>query len=123
MSSRRQLYLDLAERHGAKRPVNRNECRDGERPCPWWSCRYHLGSDISDKGEIVTYPAVESDGMPTVEIEPSCSLDLADQGVTTLDGISRIMGGLSLEAVRQVELRAIAKLQAYANWHALKKDD
>ena len=87
------------------RPVLRSQCVNGPRPCPWWSCRFHLGIDTNGAGGITRTPL----GGDT------CALDVADRGkslpvadVATLTGLSRIR-------VRQIEATALAKLAAALN--------
>jgi hypothetical protein len=36
-----------------RRPRNRSECKDGPRPCPWVSCRYHLALDVHPETETL----------------------------------------------------------------------
>lgn len=36
-----------------RRPRTRGECLGGYRPCPWVSCRHHLGVDVTEVGSLV----------------------------------------------------------------------
>jgi hypothetical protein len=89
-----------------RRPRTRGECQDGPRPCPWVGCRYHLLLDVTHAGSLrmCRDPDTESDA-------DSCSLDVADRGVTTLESIGEILG-VTREAVRLIETEATRKLGA-----------
>lgn len=76
------------------RPRTRGECAGGPRPCPWTSCRYHLGRERG--GNL---PA----GAPT------CTLDEADRGGATLEEIAGALGR-TRERIRQIEKAAIGHL-------------
>ena len=49
----------------------------------------------------------------------SCALDVADRGGTTLEDVGAIMN-LTRERIRQVEVKALAKLQALRDMEALR---
>src|ERR1019366_6824460 len=44
------------ELHQLDRPKLRSDCLSGGpnmfRPCPWMTCKYHLGVDVSDVGSL-----------------------------------------------------------------------
>ncbi len=86
------------------RPRTRGDCYAGPRPCPWVSCRHHLYLDVRGSRVTESFP-----GREPWELEESCSLDLADRGERTLDGVAQVFG-LSRERVRQVEERALRVL-------------
>jgi len=65
-----------------KGPRTRGECVAGPRPCPWYSCRHHLGND-AHLGPVRVREITE---------EPSCSLDVASDGELPLDRISALLG-------------------------------
>lgn len=69
------------------RPVTRGDCEAGERPCPWSSCRYHLGDAAAD----------------------SCALDVADRGERTHEQIASLLG-VTRQRVQQLEVQALAKV-------------
>jgi hypothetical protein len=79
------------------KPRTRADCAEGPRPCPFVSCKYHLFIDVSAKtGAIkLNFPA----------------LDVADRGGTTLEDVGAIMN-LTRERIRQLEVKALAKLNA-----------
>ena len=81
------------------RPKSRDNCVDSVRPCPWVSCRHHLGLEVYKSGAIRETGASES-----------CSLDVADRGEHTLEEVGAILG-LSRQAVQQLERRALARLK------------
>lgn len=89
-------------------PRFRAECAEGPRPCPFVSCKYHLYIDVSARtGAIkLNFPDLE-----VWDLGESCALDVADRGGTTLEDVGAIMN-LTRERIRQVEVKALAKLEA-----------
>lgn len=89
------------------RPFTRGDCIDLVRPCPFVSCKHHLFIDVSPKtGAIkLNFPDIE-----VYEMGESCALDVADRGGTTLEDVGTIMN-LTRERIRQVETKAMAKLE------------
>jgi len=108
----RLLYPE-AEFH---RPKAREECTGGPRPCPFVSCKHHLYIDVSARtGAIkLNFPDLE-----VWEMGESCALDIADRGGTTLEDVGAIMN-LTRERIRQVEVKALAKLEALQDMLALR---
>jgi hypothetical protein len=53
------------------------------------------------------------------ELGESCALDVADRGGTTLEDVGAIMN-LTRERIRQVEVKALAKLEALRDMSALR---
>lgn len=98
------------------KPKTRAECADGARPCPYVSCKYHLYIDVSPRtGAIkLNFPDLE-----VWELPESCALDVADRGGTTLEDVGAIMN-LTRERIRQVEVKALAKLEALKEMMALR---
>ncbi len=98
------------------KPRTRAECLEGARPCPYVSCQHHLYLDVSSKtGAIkLNFPDLE-----VWEMNESCALDVADRGGTTLEDVGAIMN-LTRERIRQVEVKALAKLQALRDMMALR---
>ncbi len=90
------------------KPATRAECLDGPRPCPYVSCQHHLFLDVSARtGAIkLNFPDLE-----VWDMNESCALDVADRGGTTLEDVGAIMN-LTRERIRQVEVKALAKLHA-----------
>jgi hypothetical protein len=101
---------------GYWRPRTRAECADGPRPCPFVSCKYHLYIDVSPRtGAIkLNFPDLE-----VWDMGESCALDVADRGGTTLEDVGAIMN-LTRERIRQVEVKALAKLEALRDMMALR---
>jgi hypothetical protein len=101
---------------GYWKPRTRAECADAPRPCPFVSCKYHLFIDVSNRtGAIkLNFPDLEVWDMPE-----SCALDVADRGGTTLEDVGAIMN-LTRERIRQVEVKALAKLEALRDMMALR---
>ncbi len=99
-----------------QRPKVREECTGGPRPCPFVSCKHHLYIDVSARtGAIkLNFPDLE-----VWEMGESCALDIADRGGTTLEDVGAIMN-LTRERIRQVEVKALAKLEALQDMLALR---
>ncbi|HEU5072660.1 MAG TPA: sigma factor-like helix-turn-helix DNA-binding protein [Polyangiaceae bacterium] len=98
------------------KPRTREECIDGPRPCPFVSCKHHLYIDVSPRtGAIkLNFPDLE-----VWDMGESCALDVADRGGTTLEDVGAIMN-LTRERIRQVEVKALAKLEALKDMMALR---
>lgn len=98
------------------KPRARSECLEGPRPCPFVSCKYHLYIDVSPRtGAIkLNFPDLE-----VWDLGESCALDVADRGGTTLEDVGAIMN-LTRERIRQVEVKALAKLEALRDMMALR---
>jgi hypothetical protein len=98
------------------KPHMRAECADGERPCPYVSCQHHLYLDVSARtGAIkLNFPDLE-----VWDMKETCALDVADRGGTTLEDVGAIMN-LTRERIRQVEVKALAKLEALRDMMALR---
>jgi hypothetical protein len=88
-------------------PATRAECENGPRPCPHVSCKFHLYLDVNpETGSIkLNFPHLEP-----WELTESCALDVAERGGITLEEVGTIVN-LTRERVRQVEVRATAKLR------------
>ena len=98
------------------KPMTRAECAQGERPCPFVSCKHHLYLDVAAKtGAIkLNFPDLE-----VWEMTETCALDVADRGGTTLEEVGAIMN-LTRERIRQVEVKGLAKLEALKDMSALR---
>jgi hypothetical protein len=98
------------------KPKTRAECADGPRPCPYVSCQHHLFLDVSARtGAIkLNFPDLE-----VWDMNETCALDVADRGGTTLEDVGAIMN-LTRERIRQVEVKALAKLEALKDTMALR---
>jgi hypothetical protein len=109
----RLLYPEVED---VVRPQTRADCANGERPCPFVSCKHHLYLDVSAKtGAIkLNFPDLE-----VWEMNETCALDVADRGGTTLEEVGAIMN-LTRERIRQVEVKGLAKLQALRDMMALR---
>ena len=99
------------------KPHTRVECVDGPRPCPYVSCQHHLYLDVSARtGAIkLNFPDLE-----VWEMNETCALDVADRGGTTLEDVGAIMN-LTRERIRQVEVKALAKLEALKDMASLRE--
>jgi hypothetical protein len=98
------------------KPRTRAECADGPRPCPYVSCQHHLFLDVSARtGAIkLNFPDLE-----VWDMNETCALDVADRGGTTLEDVGAIMN-LTRERIRQVEVKALAKLEALNDMTSLR---
>lgn len=99
------------------KPRTREACAQIERPCPYVSCKHHLFIDVSPRtGAIkLNFPDLE-----VWELKESCALDVADRGGTTLEDVGAIMN-LTRERIRQVEVKALAKLEALREMESLRE--
>ena len=90
------------------RPVSRDICATGMRPCPYVSCKHHLYLDVNpDTGSIkLNFPDIE-----VWEMAETCALDVADRGGITLEEVGEILN-LTRERIRQVEVKGLQKLRA-----------
>ena len=104
------------EETATERPRTREACVEGARPCPFVSCQHHLYLDVSPRtGAIkLNFPDLE-----VWEMNETCALDIADRGGTTLEEVGAIMN-LTRERIRQVEVKGLAKLQAFDEMTALR---
>lgn len=87
------------------RPKYRSECIAGPRPCPYVGCRYHLYIEVTNKGSIkYNQPQIN-----VWELDPSCSLDVAQTGPQSLSRVGRMLS-ITRERARQLEANAIEKM-------------
>ena len=95
----------------ATRPRTRADCAEGERPCPYVSCKYNLYVDVNPRtGSVkMNFPDKE-----LWEMENTCALDVADRAGITLEEVGVIMN-LTRERVRQLEMRGLTKLRVIAD--------
>jgi hypothetical protein len=98
------------------KPRTRADCANAPRPCPYVSCKHHLYIDVSARtGAIkLNFPDLE-----VWEMVESCALDVADRGGATLEDVGAIMN-LTRERIRQLEVKALAKLSALGDMHSLR---
>jgi len=90
----------------AGRPRTRADCVDGERPCPWVGCRYHLWADVTKSGSLKIAHDVDP-----LDLAESCALDVSSEGSHTLEQLADRLN-LTKERMRQIEEDALAKLMA-----------
>lgn len=112
------------------RPRVRGDCADGERPCPYVACQYHLLFDVHPRtGSIwVNLPGAKSipikapDDVAEKRLEEAlgrinempytCALDFADEGVGTLQEVAEAFGfdrRQGREGIRLIENKAIRR--------------
>lgn len=98
------------------KPKTRADCVDGVRPCPYVSCAHNLYLDVSSTGAIkLNFPDLE-----VWELGESCALDLAAREGCTLEEVGGAMN-LTRERVRQIEVKALAKLERSKKAKALRE--
>src|ERR1043166_2852868 len=95
------------------RPRTRADCLPGgineARPCPWVSCRHHLGIDFYNYGGghiVKEHPGWDELDETGSAKNETCSLDVADSGSHTLYELGALYG-VTRERVRQVEVIAL----------------
>src|SRR4051812_45349016 len=95
----------------ATRPKTRGDCAEGERPCPYVSCKYNLYVDVNPRtGSVkMNFPDKE-----LWELSETCALDVADRAGITLEEVGVIMN-LTRERVRPLEMRGLSKLRVIAD--------
>jgi Sigma-70, region 4 len=116
--TKRELEMGriLFPEHEHPQPRTRGECVNGPRPCPYVSCKHHLFLDVSARTGAIKL------NFPDLEVETmnhSCALDVADRGGTTLEEVGAIMN-LTRERIRQLEVKALAKLTALRDMESLR---
>lgn len=90
------------------RPLTRADCEDGERPCPWATCRYHLAGEYGDQRKTDPAKGVN------VSTRPSCALDVADNGPMSEPEIAKLLD-ISQPRVSQLLTTAIRRAKAAGN--------
>lgn len=107
-----------------RRPVTRLDCLPGGpnemRPCPWVSCRYHLGVEIGldTPGQPYMRTMLEWD----TDRGPSCALDVADQGGRMPTEIGNIIGLSKQGAVFTIR-KALLRLADAAQSAGMAQED
>lgn len=98
-------------------PLTRAECLDGQRPCPFVSCKWHLFLDVNPRNGAMklNYPDLEVE-----QLEKSCALDIADHGGETLEEVAALTN-VTRERIRQIEVRAFERLASLLEFHALNE--
>jgi hypothetical protein len=111
----RALVRALELEENVVRPITREQCVDGPRPCPFVACRHHLYLDVApDTGTIkLNFPELE-----VWELAHSCALDIAEAGGLELERTSLLLN-VTRERIRQIEAVALAKLSAISDVRAL----
>lgn len=90
------------------KPETRGQCEQAARPCPYVSCRHHIFIEMQKSGSI-RFPF--GDSLQTLpKLEYTCSLDAAAEGEMTLQRVATL-NNLTRERIRQIELKAIAKMR------------
>jgi hypothetical protein len=95
----------LAELGDYERPKTRGECSEGERPCPFVSCKHHLALDVKYRSIVINRPSI-----PIEDMTESCALDVADRGGVTLERCAEILN-ITRERIRQIEAKGLEKMQ------------
>ncbi len=94
--------MDDAER---PRPRTRGECVDGPRPCPWLSCRHHLGLvRVLKTGEL------RLQARSLEQLVETCALDAADNGEHNASDLADLLG-VSRKTVHEEIASALSKVR------------
>jgi hypothetical protein len=80
------------------RPRVRAECVNGPRPCPWTTCRHHLGADALE----------------------TCALDVAERGELDVCEVARLLK-VHPSRVIEIEAGALRKLARIARRGAIEQ--
>lgn len=102
--------MEEMEAAGFRRPETRAECPTG--PCPWYSCRHHLGVFVDEVFGAVkeVFPGRDFD-----ELEETCALREAERTHASGEHLSfeRIgaLQNLTLERASVIAERALAKIK------------
>ncbi len=102
----------------AIRPKSRDDCIDGERPCPFVGCKHHLYLEVNKDNGTITF------NFPSKEVEEltdSCALDVAARGGVTLEDVGD-MFNLTRERIRQIEGKALVKLKNNHRARAVREE-
>lgn len=104
-----------------ERPKTRGECRNGLRPCPFASCRYHLLLNVESK-----YIRLSHGHDDPTQLEETCALDVADRGEELPIGrVAELLGATEEAVKRQTMGRAYKKLhviqEAKEYYHAFEE--
>lgn len=112
----RALSRALELEQNVIRPLTREECAEGPRPCPFVACRHHLYLDVApETGTIkLNFPELE-----VWELTHSCALDVADAGGLELERTGALLN-VTRERIRQIEAVALAKLSAVEDVRTLR---
>lgn len=104
-------------------PSSRAECRDGERPCRYVRCKWHLWLVLGyerpgRRFDGRTPPSTLRAAWLEKKIPASCTLDVAEQvgelgRALTCEQLGRLMG-IRPSAVRAIAAEAMKKLAANA---------
>jgi hypothetical protein len=90
-----------------QRPQTREDCVNGQRPCPWVSCKWNLYLDVGKNGKTIY---LTNTNLQPEEMDYSCALDICDRGSQTYDTVARYFH-TTRARVQQIEKEAAAKLK------------
>ena len=102
--------LDLFVR--PRRPFKFAQCAEIVGPCPFVSCRHHLGLDIrADGGLTINIPGLEEDpALALTMAAETCSLKVAAGGEITLEAIAPLFD-VTPERISQISTEAERKYE------------
>ncbi|MBM66601.1 MAG: DNA-binding protein [Myxococcales bacterium] len=100
---------DWVEPEPYARPMTRDDCKFGPRPCLYVACRFHLFLDVNPRTGSIKF---NFPGKEVHELEETCALDVADRGGITLEEVGRLLN-LTRERVRQLEAEALSEIGDY----------
>lgn len=106
----RDNTLRLVRENYPQLPRTRAECAGAARPCPYVSCRHHLGLEVARRTgqlRLSLGPELERGELPDRD---TCSLDVAERGPHSQEQIAEALG-CTIEWVRQTERSAEAQMR------------
>lgn len=97
-------------------PESRSECRGGERPCPYVSCRFHLLLDVTSDGRLYLTRELDEQDEDSIadalrEMPETCALDVADRGASTSRTIADLLGMARRQGVEETVSVALEKIR------------
>lgn len=120
-----------------RRPKTWGECQGIKTDCPFVTCKYHLALDVTPGGSLAvvgvdSWPERDSTTGSQTETEridyrvdavvryvnsgkPTCALQVAEDGPTTLEDIGDLIG-VTRERVRQIEGLAMLAMRDEARY-------
>lgn len=119
------VHLPIAYPEGFERPRTEGDCprewRDGTAGgCPMVSCTNNLFLDVdSRRGGGIRFAYKGRYECPTDVPHSTCAVHWGERGPLSLEEVGAVMGGITRERVRQLEMRATSRFQA--RWGASER--
>ena len=107
MRGQEEADTEMLEILEQNRPEFRYQCKNGPRPCVFFSCKYNLYLDINPKSGSIKFNFPNKE---VWELEETCALDVAERGGMTLEDLGGLLN-LTRERIRQYERNGLTKLR------------